>query len=150
MVREISAGLVIFRRTKDGPKFLLLYSGGRYWNFPKGKIEAEEKSLQTALRETEEETGLKRDELKIKKGFKAYERFTFFSGRIRNRVFKTIIFYLAETNKKQIQISSRESNGFGWFLYKDAMHLLKIYKDSATVLKRANNFILQSYKKQSS
>jgi len=38
-MREISAGIIIYRRTLKGPKFLLLYHGNNYWNFPKGKIE---------------------------------------------------------------------------------------------------------------
>lgn len=136
--REISAGLVIFRRTEEGPKFLLLYHGGRYWNFPKGKIEAEEKSLEAAIRETGEETGLKATDLQLKKKFKAYERFTFY--RNKKRIFKIVIFYLAETRRRQIKISS-EHEGFGWFLYKDAQELLKYYKDSETVLRQAHAFL---------
>src|SRR5579863_10064232 len=30
--REISAGIVVFRRTPEGPRFLILYHGGEYWN----------------------------------------------------------------------------------------------------------------------
>ncbi len=137
--REISAGLVVFRRTNEGPKFLLLYHGGRYWNFPKGKIEAEEKSLEAAVRETGEETGLKTIDLRLKKKFKAYERFTFY--RNKKRIFKIVIFYLAETRRRQIRVSS-EHEGFGWFLYKDAQVLLKSYKDSETVLRQAHRFLL--------
>ncbi len=137
--REISAGFVVFRRTDEGPKFLLLYHGGRYWNFPKGKIEAEEKSLEAAIRETGEETGLKATDLRLKKKFKAYERFTFY--RNRKRIFKIVIFYLAETRRRQIRVSS-EHEGFGWFLYKDAQVLLKSYKDSETVLRQAHRFLL--------
>lgn len=136
--REISAGLVVFRRTKEGPKFLLLYHGGRYWNFPKGKIEAEEKSLEAALRETGEETGLKITELQLKKKFRAYERYGFF--RNKKRIFKIVIFYLAETKIRQIKLS-KEHEGFGWFLYRDARGLLRAYKDSESVLRQAYVFL---------
>ncbi len=136
--REISAGLVIFRRTQEGPKFLLLYHGGRYWNFPKGKIEAEEKSLEAAIRETREETGLHEEELKLKKKFRAYERYRFF--RNKKPVFKIVIFYLAETRIRQIRLS-KEHEGFGWFLYRDARNMLRAYKDSETVLKQAYTFL---------
>ena len=37
--KEFSAGLIVYRNTEQGPRFLLLYHGGRYWNFPKGHIE---------------------------------------------------------------------------------------------------------------
>ena len=146
--KQISAGFVVFRRTKDGPKFLLLYSGGKYWNFPKGKIEKNEKSLEAAIRETMEETGLNKKDLHIKRWFKAYERFTFYSSREKKKIFKTIIFYLAETRKRQIilpigQKGHESHDGFGWFLYKDARELLKQHKDSEAVLKQANEFIRQ-------
>ncbi|OGY57673.1 MAG: hypothetical protein A3C03_01180 [Candidatus Colwellbacteria bacterium RIFCSPHIGHO2_02_FULL_45_17] len=139
MVKQVSAGFVIFRGTKDGPKFLLLFDRGRDWNFPRGKLVAEEKSFYGALRETQEETGLRRQDLRIKRGFRAYERFTFLN-RDRVKVHKTIIFYLAETNKKQIELS-REHDGFGWFLYGEATTLLSSYKERRAVLKKANDFI---------
>ena len=140
--REISAGLVVFRQTEEGPKFLLLYHGGRYWNFPKGHIEAEEKSLEAAVRETEEETGIGTAELKLKKKFKAYERYSFFSSK--KKIFKIVIFYLAETRVRQIKIS-KEHGGFGWFLYRDARGLLRSYKDSETVLRQAYTFLRKNH-----
>lgn len=139
MVKQVSAGFVIYRRTKDGPKFLLLFDRGRDWNFPRGKLTAQERSFQGALRETEEETGLGRRDLRIKRGFRAYERFTFMS-RDKKKVHKTIIFYLAETNKKQVKLS-HEHDGFGWFLYQEAQELLSQYKERGVVLSRANSFI---------
>lgn len=138
MQREISAGIIVYRKTNQGIRFLLLYHGGRYWNFPKGHIEAEEKALQAAIRETMEEAGLKRADLKIDNNFRQVEKFTFFKGKAK--VFKTVIFYLAETKNREIRVS-HEHEGFGWFSYKEAINLLSKYKDSAALLKRANYFI---------
>ncbi len=77
MKRVISAGAVIFRRDRDGQLlFLLLYYGRNYWNFPKGKIEEGERATQAFLREVEEETGLKRNDLHLFSGFRTTERFT--------------------------------------------------------------------------
>lgn len=142
LTREISAGIIVYRRTPNGPKYLLLYHGGQYWNFAKGKIEAEEKSLSAALRETMEETGLKAEDIRLKNRFKAYEKYFFFKGK--NRVFKIVIFYLAETRKRNICLS-HEHEGFGWFLYKDAKRLLRNYKDSESVLKKAHDFVRGQY-----
>ncbi len=143
-MKEISAGIIIYRKTKEGIKFLLLYHSGGYWNFPKGKIEAEEKSFQTALREIKEETGLSRDDLKFNQHFKTYEKFTFWR-KIENkpqRVFKTVIFYLAETKRKAIKISEikggQPHEGFGWFTYREALKILSKHKDSQRVLKQAH------------
>ncbi|MBI4994923.1 NUDIX domain-containing protein, partial [Candidatus Peregrinibacteria bacterium] len=69
MVKEISAGIIIYRKTSEGIKFLLLYHGGRYWNFPKGKLDQGEKSFRAALREVKEETGLSSNELRLKEWF---------------------------------------------------------------------------------
>src|SRR5271154_466466 len=101
--REISAGIVVYSRTHDGPKFLILYHGGSYWNFPKGHIELDEKSLTTALRETKEEAGVSSRDLRIIPNFKAYEEFYF--KRQGQQIFKTVIFYLAETRSTDVKIS---------------------------------------------
>ena len=141
-MREISAGIIIYRKTPEGLKFLILYHGHNYWNFPKGKIESEEKSFQTALREVKEETGLTRNDLIFNEYFKAYEKFTFWR-RVNNknvRIFKIVIFYLAETKKSQIKIS-QEHEGYGWFAYKEALRILGKYKDSQKVLNQAYRFL---------
>ena len=142
LTREISAGIVVYRETQEGPKFLLLYHGGNYWNFAKGKIEVGEKSFEAAVRETLEETGLKAEDMRIKNRFKAYEKYFFFN-KDKNKVFKTVVFYLGEVKRKDIKISD-EHHGFGWFLYRDARRLLKTYRDSESVLRKAYDFVRQS------
>lgn len=157
MKKEFSAGLIVFRRTLQGPRFLLLYHGGRYWNFPKGHIEnvkniettingnesaevtnVRETSKEAAIRETFEETGISPEKLSIKKGFRAVEKFRFFKDK--EQIFKVVIFYLAETDENEVKISS-EHDGFGWFLYKDARYILAPYKDSQKLLKNVYDFI---------
>lgn len=136
--REISAGIIAYRKTREGPKFLILYHGGGYWNFPKGHIESEEKSLAAALRETKEEAGLSSRDLRVIQGFKAYERFYFKKGG--KGIFKIVIFYLAEARASEVKVSF-EHQGYGWFLFKDAQRILEEYKDSRKVLRRAYDFI---------
>lgn len=137
MSQEISAGIIIYRNTSEGKKFLLLYHGGRYWNFPKGKLDVGEKSFRAALREVREETGLSERDLKFKEFFKAYDRFVFM--RQKQKVFKTVMYYLAETNEEEIKIS-KEHNGYGWFLYRDALRML-LYPNLKNNLKRAYTVI---------
>ncbi len=136
--REITAGFIVYRKTSEGPKFLILYHRGDYWNFPKGHIESEEKSLTAALRETKEETGLSSRDLRILNGFKAYERFYFKRGG--QGIFKIVIFYLAETHSRDVKISD-EHQGYGWFLFRDAEKILGKYRDSRNVLKSAYDFL---------
>lgn len=158
--REISAGIIIYRKTHEGLKFLILYHGHGYWNFPKGKIESEiqEKSFPAALREVKEETGLSRSDLRFNQSFdklridlersrmgqyfKTYEKFTFWRGQENRKikVFKVVIFYLAETKNPRIRISP-EHQGYGWFTYREAFKILDKYKDSQRVLKQAHDFL---------
>lgn len=148
-MREISAGIIIYRKTKEGVKFLILYHGGRYWNFPKGKIETEtdfkdgtllknkETAFKAALREVYEETGLSNRDLKFDSRFKTYDRFTY--TRDKKKIFKIVIYYLAKTTKKTIRISE-EHAGYGWFLYKDASRML-MYQTLKNNLKQAYEII---------
>jgi predicted NUDIX family NTP pyrophosphohydrolase len=65
MPREVSAGVLVFRRGKDGPEFLLAHPGGPFWakkdtagwSIPKGLVEAGEESWAAAQREFAEELG---------------------------------------------------------------------------------------------
>lgn len=138
MPKIISAGIIIFRRTKDGVKFLLLYHGRNYWNFPKGKLESEERSHQAAVREVREETGLKISDLRFVGNFKEHERFFFRRGK--ENVMKVVILYLAETKNPNIVVSD-EHEGYGWFTFSEAGRLLSKYHDNAEILKRAYNFL---------
>ena len=129
---------MVYRKTPEGPKFLLLYHGHDYWNFAKGKIENEEKNFEAAVRETREETGLTTRDLRFVRNFKTYERFNF--KRNGKTIYKTVIFYMAETNEPRIRIS-KEHQGYGWFLYKEASRILGKYRDSQKVLKNAHDFL---------
>lgn len=137
-MREISAGIIVYRKTDEGPKFLLLYHGNGYWNFPKGKAESEEKILQTAFREVKEETGISKKDLKLTEDFKIDEKYIFKKGK--EKVFKTVIFYLAETKQANIKVSF-EHSGYGWFEYKDAKKMLAKYKLHQKILDEAHKFI---------
>ncbi len=163
MKKEYTAGLIVFRKTEQGPRFLLLYHGGRYWNFPKGHIEQikdaesiwnapdtsdatsaeitetetterRETSREAAIRETFEESGIRNEDIDIAPGFRAVQRFTFKKGH--DQILKVVVFYLAETKKPDVKISS-EHEGYGWFLYRDARYILGLHKDMQALLKRA-------------
>lgn len=66
MSRQVSAGLVAWRRGPAGPEVLLVHPGGPYWrgkdaaawSIPKGLVEPDEDLLAAARREFAEELGL--------------------------------------------------------------------------------------------
>lgn len=137
---EHSAGAVIFRREKgDEICYLLLRyrseSRKEYWGFPKGHVERGEKLEETARREIKEETGL--GDVKFIKGFKEGEKYFF--TREGKKVYKTVIFLLAETRTKNVAISS-EHLDYRWLFYKEASARLT-FKNAKEILKKANNFL---------
>ena len=140
--KEISAGLVIYRKTGEGIKYLLMYSGGGYWNFPKGKLEFGERGIDAAFREVKEETGLGKNDLALKNQFRVTERLTYF--RDKKRIFKIVIFYLAQSRKKEIVVSD-EHDGYAWFTGKEALKILK-HENSRNIIKKANILLTKPYR----
>lgn len=139
MQKETSAGIIIYRKTGEGLKFLLLYQGGRYWSFPKGKLDGES-NFRAALREVREETGISPRELKFSDWFRVKDNFIY--TRNGEKIHKTVTYYLAETQKTDVRIKTfenenRESHqGYGWFAYEDALRIL-IHPNLRRNLKRA-------------
>ena len=87
--RIFSAGGIIIRNDKKGPKVLVTqHSGHKGWDFPKGHREIYESEEQTALREVEEEVGVKAEIIE-RAGQTQY-----FYYESKEKVLKTVVFYL--------------------------------------------------------
>lgn len=130
MPREISAGVILFRRTPE-PYYLLLHYESGHWDFPKGHIELGEDAQQTATRELKEETGI--SELSFIDGYRQTLRYFFRQKGIG--IFKIVIYYLAETNQSEVSLS-HEHIGFDWLPYDLAMSRLT-FKNSQDLLAKA-------------
>jgi 8-oxo-dGTP pyrophosphatase MutT (NUDIX family) len=172
--REFSAGTVVFKREKNKTLFLLgKHSGYHKWVLPKGLIEEDEKGWQTAIRETEEEMGVKaklleqkpihtekyvyvadyKDEEekkeKTKKKTKKPERRVKKyqeKGGGKTKVFKTVSFYLAEHESGEPKDHGWEMEDGGWFNFKEALEKMA-FKGEKEVLKKAKEK-LEEIKKQ--
>lgn len=135
MPKEQSAGIVVFNKRDNQIRYLLLHYQPGHWDFPKGHIEGKETDEETAIRETKEETGLK--DIRIIPGFREDIKYYF---RAEGRtIFKTVAFFLAETNSEEIIISP-EHIGYKWLAFEEALKQLS-FKNAKDILKKADEFI---------
>ncbi len=129
MIKETSAGAIIFRKDK----YLILHYEKDYWGFAKGKLEKGETEKEAAIREIREETGIK--DIKFIKGYKEEEKY-FYKNKKGQLINKKVIFFLAESKKDKVKISW-EHKGYKWLKFEDAMKILK-FKNHKELLKKAN------------
>jgi len=132
---ERSAGVIVF--DEKAPREYLLLDYGRYWDFPKGHVEAGEDDRAAAKRELEEETGLSSKPLKWVDGF-AHE-ITYFFRNKSQVVRKQVIFFLARSSSRAVRIS-HEHVGFAFLPFGAAMKQLK-YPTAKEVLLAAETFL---------
>lgn len=139
MKEHKSCGIIVFCEKEKQKEFLLLHYLAGHWDLPKGHEEREETEEETALRELQEETGLKLKPVDIFPGFNEEIEYFYRSGKKLQH--KTVSFYLAEAHSQEITIS-KEHIGFEWLPYKKALEKLT-FKTAKTVLRKAQEFLKQ-------
>ena len=125
IVREPTAGGIVFRRDKDGGvEMLLIQDHKDRWTIPKGHIEEGETAQQAAKREIGEEAGLNDVEVlgwlgKIHFRYRRIDKLVLISQQV----------YLMRTNTDGTEIQKEEwMNGIKWFKYHDALDAIE-YED---------------------
>jgi 8-oxo-dGTP pyrophosphatase MutT (NUDIX family) len=134
MPREISAGVIVFRRGPE-PHYLLLHYESGHWDFPKGHIEPGEKPEETAKRELKEETGI--SPVRFLDGYQETLRYFFRQQGVG--IFKIVVYFLAETDQSEVILSS-EHVGFEWLPYGAALARLT-FKNSRDLLVKAHQHL---------
>lgn len=130
---EKSCGAIIFHRTKQNTKILLVKNNnGRYWSFPKGHIEDGETEEQTAMREVKEETGL---DVVILDGFRQVSEYCPF-GKIRKRV----VFFLAQAFTDNVKIQEEEIDSYIWVDLQQARKMCS-YDNDLRIIEKAETAI---------
>ena len=135
MREQKSTGIVLFRNDSGKNEFLLLNYPQGHWDFVKGKIEQNETSHETALRETKEETGI--TNIEFVDGFEESVEHDFRFKK--ENIHKKVIFFLAKTNEKNIKLS-HEHNDYLWLEYNDALKKTT-FENAKNVLTKANEFL---------
>ncbi|HTL27864.1 MAG TPA: bis(5'-nucleosyl)-tetraphosphatase [Tepidisphaeraceae bacterium] len=132
---ERSAGFIVFRRDDTGRRFYLLLDYGRFWDYPKGHVEKGEDDLAAALRELDEETGLR--DVAVIDGFSRELKYFFRKGKTLIR--KTVAFFLAESPTDKVKVS-HEHSGHEWLPADEAIARVT-YPSSRRVLEEAEAFL---------
>lgn len=135
----VSCGAVVYRKTPDGPRYLLLQYGAKHWDFPKGHMEEGETEEETTIRETQEETGI--DDLVFIPGFRKVIRYSYRhrAGLVR----KKVIYRTAKTQAEEgAVVLSHEHIGFEWLTYKAAGNRLT-FRNAKRILQEAHHHILR-------
>ena len=135
MIEETSAGIVLFRKEETKKMFLLLHYPSGHWDFVKGKMEKEESPMETAIRETKEETGI--IDISFLDNFEEWIEYNFqYKGEL---VHKKVVFFLAETKTKEVKISE-EHLSYTWKEYNEAMEKTT-FDNAKTILTKAQELL---------
>jgi len=132
MIKEKSAGVIVYN---NGEFLILQYTAG-HWDFPKGHIEKGETERETALRELKEETGI--TDAFFVKGF--HDEIKYFFRRGKELVHKEVIFYLVETKTKEVEIRTKEHQGYEWLPFKEAVQRVT-FQNAKDILVKAKKFL---------
>ncbi|MFH1785071.1 MAG: bis(5'-nucleosyl)-tetraphosphatase [Candidatus Micrarchaeota archaeon] len=135
MIEEKSCGLILFREINKMRLYLLLNYEEGHWGFPKGHVEKNEDEIETALRETMEETGI--TEITILPNF--HESLVYQYRKNGQKFHKTVYFFIGKTKTERILLS-HEHVGSMWLSYQMARKKLT-FDNTKTILDAADNFL---------
>jgi bis(5'-nucleosidyl)-tetraphosphatase len=137
---ERAAGFVLFRTTDQGERqyLLLRHRSDGQWGFPKGKLEPGEDEFEAAVREIREETGI--EQFDLLSGFLEMSCYAF--QRKGRRISKTVVYFLGETSKIDVSLST-EHTSFHWLAYEDAAAKLT-YDEGRRVLNAADQYVVRT------
>src|SRR5262249_26106804 len=130
-----SSGGVAYRRLAESGRLeiaLIATHSGQRWQLPKGSQEAGETSVETAIREVEEEVGLKT----VNEAFLQaidYWYWDTYRKEIPELVHKIVDFYLLRVVGGTLSDASHEVDAVGWFTPTQAMQILTFAGEQSVV-----------------
>ncbi len=130
VVREPTAGGIVFRRGKDNRiEILLIQDAKDRWTIPKGHIEEGESAKQTAEREIREETGLQ--EMRV---LNWLGKINFRYRRASSLVLMSTEIFLVEAKGDTDNLKPEDwMNGIKWFSASEALDKIE-YEDIGKII----------------
>ena len=136
MKREISAGGVVYKNSDDGVMWLAGKSSAyKKWVLPKGRIDGKDTMEQTAVREVEEETGIK---AKIVAKIKPVEKYMYtLKGE---KIFKIVQYFVMEYVGGDVADHDWEMEEVEWLGFEEAYKRLE-FSGQKKMLKQAMEMV---------
>jgi len=130
--QEVSAGGVVYRRGPTGIEILIgKASSYQRWVLPKGLVKRSESYEEAAVREAEEETGVR---VRLVAPLGDPERYIYTARGVR--VFKAVYYYLMEYVDGSERDHDYEMDEVRWVSIDEALDLLA-YEGARAVVRRA-------------
>src|SRR5690554_2647428 len=130
MVKEVSAGTVVYTKIDDQYLFLMIQNkNGNHFSFPKGHVEKNESIMDTAKREVSEETGILYEIASNK-----METITYL---MPNGIYKDVYYFLGEAQNQKITRQQSEVMHAGWYNYEQVLTYLTYDNDKKIFVKMA-------------
>ena len=121
-MQEKSCGMILFDRLKNPTQVLLIKHNAGHWSFPKGHCEKDETEIETALRETKEETGIKG--MVINKSLRYTSHYTLSNGNT-----KEVVFFVGLRVSGVLTPQMSEVKQVTWIPIKKAFHVITHMQD---------------------
>ncbi len=123
MKNEKSCGCIII----DNGKVLLVKQTAGHWGFPKGHVEANETEIETAIRETKEETNLSVEIVSNARYTMEYV--------IDEDIHKEVVYFIAKETTNNVIAQESEISDIKWFSFKEALETIS-FDNAKALLKK--------------
>jgi 8-oxo-dGTP pyrophosphatase MutT (NUDIX family) len=115
------------------------------WGFPKGRRNYQEKDIECAVREFEEETGYSKDDFRMIENIIPYEEI-FMGSNMKSYKHKYYIGYMNNDSKNNKQYQKSEVRNMEWCNFEECIQKIRPYNlEKINILNRINN-VLQEYR----